>query len=108
MAHGKKTGNEAVLATAPTPMEPQAHIAWPHEGVQLSGDHKALGMGKRARIILEGEIRGYSMRESGCDVDLKVKMVRVDGVGGTKGGDDGESMSAMIDKMKPKRKYDEE
>ena len=81
-------------------MEPSAHISWPSEGVKLSGDHKALALGKKARVVLEGTVTGFSMQEYGCSLDLKVKTVLVDGVSDTAEEDDGPSMAEMMGKKK--------
>lgn len=86
MAHKKTETADA----APTKMEPQAHVSWPNEGIRLSGDYGSLGLGKKAKVILEGAVRGFSMQEYGCSIDLKVKTVRVEDV--SDGGDDDESM----------------
>lgn len=84
----------------PAPMPPTAHISWPKDGVKLSGDWKALGMGKRARIVLEGTVNGFSMQEYGCTVDLKVKTVRVDGVGPADQEEEGQSLASMVGALK--------
>lgn len=87
--------------------EPRAHISWPKEGVRLSGDYEALAMGKRARILLEGEITGFSMADYGCSVDLKLRTVRVDGVADRGADDDGPSLVAMVANMKPEKRKKE-
>ena len=79
--------------------ESRAHINWDAETVKLSGDVKALALGKKVRIILEGTVKGYGMHEYGCDLDMKVKTVLVDGVSESDGDDDGPSMADTMGKM---------
>lgn len=82
-------------------MNPSAHISWPSEGVKLSGDQKALALGKKARVTLEGTVTGYSMQDYGCSLDLKVKTVLVDGVSdAAEEQDEGPSMAEMMGKKK--------
>lgn len=79
-------------AMAPS-SEQTTYVSWPKEGVTISGDAAAMALGKRARITLEGIVRGYSMRDTGCSADLKVKTVKIEALGGGKGEDEDETRS---------------
>lgn len=97
------------MAKAATPdtikVEPTASINWPSEGgPKLTGDTKALALGKRARVIIEGSVKGFSMREYGCSIDLKPKRIHVDSVGPDGEDDDGGSMAEAIKGLNKSKK----
>lgn len=59
---------------------PRAHISWPSKGIRLSGDHQAIAPNKRVCLVLEGTVKGFSMGEFGCSIELDPDTVRVDHV----------------------------
>jgi hypothetical protein len=89
----------AKTPAAPTATpDPITRISWSKEGgPKLTGPTEALALGKRARITLEGPITGFSMRDYGCDVELKPKTIHIESVKDG-GGDD--RLSDAIDGLK--------
>ena len=103
---------EAPAAPTMPKEEPIASIRWPapekskEGGIRLSGDHTALAMGKRARIVLEGVVRGFSMSDWSCSIDLRVKTLHVSDVGDATKCDEGgdQAMTDMVKGMRGGKK----
>ena len=97
-----KHGTLTPAPSAPE-MKPEAHVTWDAGSkIKLSGEVEAIGLGKRVRLILEGPVTGFSMREYGCSLDLRLKTIRVDSVGSAEADEDAEPMTAMVESLKKK------
>lgn len=83
--------------------EPVVHISWPRDakgGDVKVADDGALAMGKKVRVVVEGEVRGHSMADYGCSIDVKPSgAISVAGLGG-----EGESLADMLTKNRAKGK----
>ena len=107
MKHGK---GEATAPTPSTPkMEPRVSINWPgyeEKGpkVKVTGNVSSLGLGKTAKIVVEGPVTGFSMRDYGCSIDLKATAVKIVHVSDMKAEDEGEAMTDMVERMQGKKK----
>ncbi len=88
--------------------EPMAHISWPTregKGPKLGGAYKALGLGKRVRLVLEGVCRAFSLADYGVSLDLKVKTITVERVGDADDDrDEGPSMVEQLAKVAARRR----
>jgi hypothetical protein len=93
------------MPTAPKG-DPTVHISWPgadgEDGpsVSLTGDVQSLGLGKTARIIVEGTVTGFSHHEFGGSLDIKAKTVEVDNVSGAP---EGPSLVDQVDSLQDEK-----
>jgi hypothetical protein len=90
-------------ADVPT-MEPRAHVSWGHEDLKASG-LEAAGMDKTVTVTLTGKVKGWSMYDHGCSLDLEPSAISITAAKREK---DGPSMVDIVKGMGKKVRKGEE
>lgn len=87
-------------ATAPgqPKEEPRASASWSAKGVDYTLT-PGVALGDRVRVVLEGHVRGQSMQEYGCSIDLIPESVTVEAVAG--------ATAAAVKKLQKRMKGEE-
>ena len=82
------------------------HLSWDKEGApKIEGDTGALTMDATVEITIRGRVRGYSMHEYGCSIDVKPSSVKITAREAKDEDDEGsKSMVSLMKKMQAKGK----
>lgn len=65
--------------TAPSEKE-TVRINWPKES-KATIDPEAFELDAKARIIIEGTVKGFSMRDYGCSIELLPTSIKTEAIG---------------------------
>jgi len=57
-------------------------VSWAKESTKLKGDVSGVAIDGKVRVTIEGTVKGFSMREWGCDIEVQGKVVEVEALEG--------------------------